>query len=112
MVLEDPVIFPRQITGNSVPEQMKNLISQLLTKSQDARMKTFKKLENHEIFEKFDWVALEERRLKAPLIPNAENPTCNFDPAFTKYPAKLDESTKDINPNINTAFDEFDEVLI
>ena len=112
MVLEDPVIFPRQITGNVVPQEIKKLISKLLIKSQDGRLKSFQELKCDAVFAVFDWVALEERRLRAPLIPSSQNPTCNFDPSFTTYPAKIAEVTEDINPNINTAFDDFDEVFV
>lgn len=111
MITEDPVIFPRQITGTDVPPSIKDLISLLLSKSQEDRLQTFDAFMTHDAFVNFDWTALSEKRIWARLIPNNDSPTVNFDPAFSTFPAALEHVTDRINPNIASAFEKFDEVM-
>jgi len=109
MITEDPVIFPRQITGSPVPGPIKDLISRLLIKSQNDRLQTFDQFQNHESFFNFNWAALKEKKIQARLIPDSSSPTVNFDSSFANFPAKLDDVIEKINPN--AAFENFDEVI-
>ena len=110
-ITEDPVIFPRQITGKEVPDQLKSLICSLLKKSQNERLQSFEDIQRHPTFCNFDWLALKEKRLQPSLLPDASSPTINFDPEYAKFEASLESVTTEINRNIATALEGFDEVI-
>ena len=111
MITEDPVIFPRQLTGSDVPSCLKDLICELLNKCQDDRLQSFRQMESHEAFAQIDWEALREKRLTPGFLPDNSSPTINFDSAYLSWPVKLEHVAERINPNVATAFESFDEVI-
>jgi serine/threonine protein kinase len=79
MICENPVIFPRQITGHAVPQELKDIITKLLNKSQNERLNSFAEFRNHPAFVSYDWEGLEQKTIRPNLIPDLENPFLNFD---------------------------------
>ena len=64
---------------------LKSLISQLLEKDPDQRMKNVEKIKEHPWFETIDWNKLLNKEIKPPFIPkiNHEVDVSNFDREFT-----------------------------
>ena len=85
MIQNSQVKFPKRI---NLSDEAKDVIQKLLEKNPKKRLgyhKGIEEIKNHPFFAKIDFNAVEQKKLKAPFIPEVENDTDvqNFDEEFT-----------------------------
>lgn len=104
-ILKEELKFPGRI---SAPDEMKDLIAQLLERDPKRRLGTgpadVEPIKSHPFFAPVDWKRLEKKEIDAPWKPeiSGDLDVSNFDPAFTEEPAvltmvdsKLDEKAQE-----------------
>lgn len=69
--------------------KLRNLLESLFQKKPEARLGTkggALEIKKHPWFESINWMALEDKKLKAPFIPlvKSYSDVSNFDPEFTQ----------------------------
>ena len=85
MIKNSQVKFPKRI---NLSDNAKDIIQKLLEKNPKKRLgykNGIEEIKKHPFFDKIDFKAVEERKLKAPFIPEVESDTDvqNFDEEFT-----------------------------
>ena len=85
MIQNSAVKFPKRI---NLSDDAKDIIQKLLEKNPKKRMgyqKGIEEIKKHPFFAKIDFNAIEQKKVKAPFIPEVENDTDvqNFDEEFT-----------------------------
>ena len=85
MIQTSQVKFPKRI---NLSNEAKDIIQKLLEKNPKKRLgyqKGIEEIKSHPFFAKIDFNAIEQKKIKAPFIPEVENDTDvqNFDEEFT-----------------------------
>jgi len=85
LITQSDLKFSKKI---EISNDAKDLIIKLLNKNQDLRLgsiKGFEDIKKHSFFKGFDFIAVEEKKMKAPFIPvlKGSMDVTNFDIKFT-----------------------------
>ena len=87
--LFDKIKFSNPNIPPYVSNKLRNLLDGLFQKKSDVRLGTkdgAAEIKKHPWFESINWLALENKKLKAPFIPlvKSYSDVSNFDPEFTQ----------------------------
>ena len=114
MIKNSSVKFPKRV---NLSEEAKDIIQKLLEKNPKKRLgyqKGIEEIKNHPFFAKIDFNLIEQKKVKAPFIPEVDNDTDvqNFDEEFTSEDlsnSQINEKEMDLIQKNQEKFDEFDD---